>query len=242
MNIAFPALQPTTVLAVAAHPDDIDFCAAGTVAHFLSLGAEVYYLIITDGCKGTSDTTISPEELTAIRQEEQRNALERIGGNPTNVSFLNYCDGELEITHDLKRDIVRAIRLHKPDVVVTMDPSVLYVADKGIINHPDHRAVGQATLDAVFPLARDHLSFKELADEGLTPHAVPTVLLANFAESNFSIDISDVFDKKMIAIEAHPSQMSDLEHVESIITDMATAAGVAHGCTYAETFIRIDVS
>ena len=161
-------LRPKVVLGIAAHPDDLDFGAAGTMARFVADGAEVHYLIITDGSKGSEDAAITPAELTKIRETEQHAAVKVIGGK--SVTFLGYPDGELELTMQLKRDVVKVIRSVKPDVVVTMDPSMLYSADRGFINHPDHRAAGQAALDAVFPLARDHMAFPELFAEGYVPH------------------------------------------------------------------------
>jgi LmbE family N-acetylglucosaminyl deacetylase len=165
----FPPLRPKVILGIAAHPDDLDFGASGTMAKFARGGAEIHYLIITDGGKGSKDKAMTPAKLTALRQAEQRAALKELGG--TDVQFLNgFCDGELEVTMALKKELVKAIRIVKPDVVVTMDPSMIYSARRGFINHPDHRAAGQATLDAIFPLARDHMSFPDLFEAGHEPH------------------------------------------------------------------------
>src|SRR6476469_865369 len=161
----FSELKPNVVLGVAAHPDDLDFGAGGTMARFARQGAEVQYLILTDGSAGSSDREISPVELVKMREAEQRDAVRAIGGK--DVEFLGYPDGRLEVTMDVKRNIVKSIRRVKPDVLVIFDPSMIYSAKRGFINHPDHRAASQAALDAVFPLARDHLSFPELMAEGL---------------------------------------------------------------------------
>ena len=157
-------LKPKVVLGVAAHPDDLDFGASGTMAGFAKNGAAVHYLIVTDGSKGSSDTKLSSADLIKIREKEQRKAVKAIGGK--SVTFLGYPDGELEVTMALKKDIVKVIRTLKPDVVITMDPSMLYSAKRGFINHPDHRAAAQATLDSVFPLARDHMVFPEILANG----------------------------------------------------------------------------
>lgn len=235
----FTELTPRVVLGVAAHPDDLDFSAAGTMARFARAGADVHYLILTDGSKGSSDPDESPERLTSVRRAEQLAALRAVGGR--DVYYLDYCDGELEISMGLKRDIVRYIRLVRPDVVVTMDPRVLYSPGRGFINHPDHRAAGQATLDAVYPLARDHLSFGELAQEGLAPHKVTTVLLANFDEGNYCVDITETFDAKCAALAAHASQMPDIQAIQKVMREIAASFGPQAGCELAEAFVRIDV-
>lgn len=235
----FPPLTPKIVLGVAAHPDDLDFGASGSLAAFAAQGADVYYLLLTDGSKGTSDREVASADLVKTRQQEQRAAVQHIGAK--DVEFLDYPDGMLEVTMDVKRDIIRAIRRLKPDVVVTMDPSVLYSAERGMINHPDHRAAGQATLDAVYPLARDHLSFPELEQAGYQPHKVSTVLLINFNQQNFTVDISQTIDLKMQALKAHSSQMADLEKTQSMMREFALQIGSHSGYQYGEGFMRIDV-
>lgn len=239
MSNAFPPLHPKIILGIAAHPDDLDVGAGGTLAHFAAQGAEVHYLILTDGGKGSEDPAMNPEKLREIRHAEQQAALEAIGGKT--VSFLDYPDGELEVTMDLKRAIVKVIRTIKPDTVVTMDPSVLYSADKGIINHPDHRAAGQATLDAVFPLARDRLTFPELATAGYEPHKTSTLLLINFNTSNFTVDITKTIEAKERALAAHLSQFGDLSGL-GWVRQMAEAQGELAGYELAESFVRIDIA
>lgn len=239
-QIHFDELTPQIVLGVAAHPDDLDFGAAGAMAVFAQNNAEVYYLILTDGGKGSNNPDMTPSHLMQIRHDEQRAAAQAIGAK--DVFFLSYPDGMLENTIDLKRDIVRHIRKLKPDVLITMDPSVLYTAEQGSINHPDHRAAGQAALDATYPLARDRLSFPELLDEGLEPHKVETILLFNVKEQNFIIDVSDTFEQKLRALEAHKSQFPDnAKAVKDIVTMLAKDAGALFNHEYAEAFIRIDI-
>ncbi|MDB5169428.1 MAG: uncharacterized protein JWO41_784 [Candidatus Saccharibacteria bacterium] len=232
-------LTPKTVLAVAAHADDIEFGASGAIATFAQGGAAVYYLILTDGGKGSSDHNETSEQLRDKRQAEQREALKILGG--TDVFFLDYPDSHLEVTQGLKRDIVKIIRQVKPEVVITMDPTMVYSAKHGFINHPDHRAAGQATLDAVFPMARDHMTFPELMEEGLEPHVTQTVLLVNFNDHNFYVDISGVIDTKLAALAAHKSQMGDMKSVEKIVRNMARDCGQECDCDCAEGYIKIDV-
>lgn len=239
-NQKFVKLAPKVALGVAAHPDDLDYGMSGTVANWAAQGTDVYYLILTNGNKGSADTTVKPTDLTRTRRNEQIAAAKILGVKE--VFFCDYDDGLLECCPEVKYDVVRYIRKLKPDVVLTMDPSVLYAAERGFINHPDHRAAGQATLDAVYPLARDHLSFPELiTQENLPPHKVATLLLLNLEHHNYSVDISATIEKKMAALAAHSSQMPDLKAIQDRMRDFASRAGTAMGAQYAETYIRIDI-
>jgi LmbE family N-acetylglucosaminyl deacetylase len=235
----FSLLKPKVVLGVAAHPDDLDFGCSGTIARWSSEGAKTYYLIITDGSKGSSDPKLTSEELIKIRQEEQRAAGKVLGLQ--DVFFLNYPDSYLEVTQDLKKDIVKMIRKIKPDVVITMDPTVVYSLSRGFINHSDHRAAGQSTIDAVFPQARDRLTFPELLEEGLEPHKVPTLLLTNFDKQNFYVDISDYVDIKLDALMKHESQVSNPDETKKFVKGFTKKAGEKSGYDYAEGFIRLDM-
>lgn len=238
MSDQFLSLQPKIVLGIAAHPDDLDVGAGGTLAHFAADGAEIHYLILTDGGKGSDDPSMTSAQLTEIRHAEQQAALAIVGGK--SITFLDYPDGELEVTMELKKQIVKRIRSVKPNVVITMDPTVIYSAQRGIINHPDHRAAGQATLDAVFPLARDRLTFPELYEAGYEPHKTETVLLVNFNESNFAVDITGSFETKLRALKAHVSQFGDIDG-SSWVHDMAAQQGEKYDYELAESFVRIDV-
>ena len=238
MSNTFSPLHPKIILGIAAHPDDLDVGAGGTLAHFASLGAEIHYLILTDGGKGSDDPSMTSMQLVEIRHNEQKAALEIVGGKT--ITFLDYPDGELEVTMQLKKQIVKVIRGIKPDVVITMDPTVIYSAANGIINHPDHRATGQATLDTVFPLARDRLTFPELLEQGFEPHKTATILLVNFNESNFAVDITDSFETKVQALKAHVSQFGDIDE-SGWIKQMAEAQGKLAGYELAESFVRIDI-
>jgi LmbE family N-acetylglucosaminyl deacetylase len=233
-------LIPKVVLMVGAHADDIDFGASGSVAKWAKDGAEVHYLVITDGSKGSSDPNVSGEQLVAIREQEQRDAAATLGARE--VHFLHYEDAMLEVTLGLKRDIVRVIRQVRPDTVVVMDPTFVYSAEMGFINHPDHRAAGQATLDAVFPLARDRLTFPDLLEkEQLEPHKVAHLLLINMREQNYFVDISDVFETKVAGLLKHVSQVSDPDGARNMLKSWASVAGAKTGHKYAEGFVRIDV-
>jgi LmbE family N-acetylglucosaminyl deacetylase len=239
MSSDFPPLKPKVVLGIAAHPDDLDFGAAGTMAAFAEAGAAVHYLILTDGSKGSNDPDLSSAELIKIRETEQKAAVKAVGGQ--SVQFLDYPDGQLEVSMQLKKDIIKAIRTLKPEVVITMDPSMLYSSTRGFINHPDHRAAGQAALDAVFPLARDHLAFPELYADGYQPHKTKTVLLINFESNNFIVDITKTFDKKIAALKAHASQVPDIKATRGWLQEMASSIGDQAGYKFGEAFVRIDL-
>ena len=240
MNLQdYKDLKPSNVLGIAAHPDDLDFGSSGTMAYFAKNGAKVHYLILTDGSKGTEDKNLPPAKLSKIRENEQKKALKILGGQT--VTFLRYPDGQLEVNMNLKKEVVKVIRKIKPDLIVTMDPSMLYSAERGFINHPDHRATGQIVLDAVYPLARDHLSFPELFEAGYKPHKTKTVLLTNFDKANFYVDISATFDLKIKALEAHASQVPNIKEAELWLKKNAQKAGQNCGYKLAESFVRIDL-
>jgi LmbE family N-acetylglucosaminyl deacetylase len=236
----FESYIPKRVLAIGAHADDIDFGASGTIAAFAKAGAHIEYLVITDGSKGSADTSITTEKLVQMRQNEQRNAAKVLGAKK--VQFLEYEDGQLEITQELKKDIARAIRQIRPDTVIVMDPTMVYLPQLGFVNHPDHRAAGQATLDAVFPLARDHLSFPDLyTKEYLEPHKVAHLLLINLEKQNCFVDITDIFDLKLAGLFEHTSQVPDTKNTTTMLKDRAEKLGKQCGRDYAEGFMRIDL-
>ena len=160
---------PERVLVVAAHPDDIEFGAAGTVARWVREGSNVRYLLATRGDKGSDDASTDPQQLATLREREQRAAAAEVGVE--GVEFLDEPDGQVLPTLQLRERITRAIRELRPEVVMTHDPTVLFVNNEWV-NHPDHRAVGQAAIDAVFPTARDPLNFREHIEAGLAPWKV----------------------------------------------------------------------
>src|SRR5581483_8881415 len=182
-------------LVVAAHPDDPDFGAGGTAALWTREGWEFYYLVCTDGSKGTSDPNMTAERLVPLRREEQRNAAARLGVKE--CFFLDYVDGELTVNRRLLGDIVRHIRMIKPYAVFTHTIDV--IQRNAFINHSDHRATGQTTIDAVYPTARDRLNFPEHLAEGLETHNVRELYLWTAAGANFEVDITDIVDQKVEA-------------------------------------------
>jgi LmbE family N-acetylglucosaminyl deacetylase len=228
-----------TVLVVGAHPDDNDFGAGATVARATQQGAEAIYLIATTGQRGSSEETMTPERLSDIRKKEQEAAAAALGVRE--VHFLRYVDGELIPDIRLKEQVVIHIRRFKPDVVFTMDPSFFYFKEFGFVNHSDHRAIGEATLDACYPLARDLLSFPEHVKAGLKPHKVKEVLLHSFVpeNANFYVDVTETFDLKIKALSLHKSQVSDLEGIKKRMMERAEPVGKLAGCKYAEGFVRL---
>jgi LmbE family N-acetylglucosaminyl deacetylase len=232
-------LTADVVLGIGAHADDLDAMAGGTLAALAAGGAKVYYLILTDGCKGSADERVQSKELAKARQAEQRAAAKVIGA--ADVFFESYEDGALEPTMAVKKDIVKHIRKLQPDLVVAMDPTMLYDVTRSFINHPDHVAGGQAALAAVYPLARDRLSFPDLCDQGFMPHKVKTLLLTNFSAANYFVDIGETIDTKLRALEAHVSQMPGMKTTAQAFRRFAEQDGQKAGFQYAEGFVRIDI-
>ena len=194
-------------LVVAAHPDDADFGAAGTVYLWSQQGWEFYYLVCTDGSKGSDDPNISQSQLIEMRRQEQRDAARLLGVK--DCFFLDHVDGELGWgDRALLGDIVRHIRMLKPDAVFTHDPEAVIVRDS-FVNHADHRATGLAAVDAVYPAARDRLNFPEHIAAGLEPHKVSQIYIWGSERANFEVDISEVIDKKLEALRAHGSQFGE---------------------------------
>ena len=197
------------VMALYAHPDDPEFFSGGTLAKFAAEGKHLIYVLATSGDKGTDDPEMTREKLIEIREAEQRAAANAVSAGANTVIFLRYADGELQSSLELRRDLTRVIRQQKPDIVITNDPTSRWSTNGGI-NHPDHRAIGDAAMDAVYPSARDRHTFVELwRDEGLEPHKVKQVYLAGTNDPNFRVDITEVFDKKIAAIRQHVSQVKD---------------------------------
>ena len=186
-------------MVISPHPDDAEFGAAGTVAGWTRQGKSVVYVICTDGDKGTSDRRVSPEALSTIRRREQIEAAKVL--QVEDVEFLGYADQELEDTNEFRKTIVRLIRRYRARVVVTADPYRRYIW------HRDHRITGQVVMDAVFPYARDHLSYPDLLSRGLEPHKVEAVYFWAAEDVNFRTDITDTFDIKIKALRCHKSQV-----------------------------------
>jgi LmbE family N-acetylglucosaminyl deacetylase len=230
--------QPERVLFIVAHPDDPDFGGGGTAARWASGGAQVTYVIVTDGSKGSHDPALAGDELFRVRQAEQRAAARALG--VSEVVFLGYPDGQVFNTSELRRDLVRQIRIYRPDVVVTHDPTTRFFGHAWI-NHPDHRAVGDAALDAIFPLARDRLSFPEHEREGLAPHKVLNIFLTSTNEPNEWVDVTATLELKIAALREHRSQISDIEGLAERIRQRAQEYAEGKPYTYAERFRRITL-
>ncbi len=206
-----PALKHIAV--IVAHPDDAEFLCAGTVARWTSEGHLVTYVLLTSGDKGSSDPDVTPEQLVATREAEQRNACEALGVE--DVVFLKYNDATLVPDLALRKELVRVIRRLKPDVVICQDPTVPWVG-QNYLNHPDHRAAGQATLDAVYPAARDRMTYPDLLEQGLEPHKVREVYLGGAKYPDVWIDITDYIPAKLESLRRHVSQMGDWDPEEMI--------------------------
>ena len=226
---------PERVMVVTAHPDDSEFGAAGTVAKLVKSGAEVTYVIVTNGNKGSGDRAMTPERLVRIRAEEQRQAARTLGVE--RVEFLGYEDGEVEDTRDLRRDVSREIRRGRPDLVICQSPDRSYNLGA---SHRDHRVVGGVVLDCVYPLARDHLAFPELMPD-FEPHRVREVYVMQWDEPQLVIDITDVMDLKLRALACHASQFGDFAAVEARVRERSASLGRAQGYAYAEAFDRIEL-
>jgi len=201
-EIFFMNSKSAQVMIVTPHPDDAEFGAAGTVARWTGEGVDVVYVVCTNGDKGTSNTNLTPEELTPIREEEQLAAAKLLGVKE--VVFLHHPDQGLEDTPEFRKEIVRLIRIYKPETVVTADPYRRYVW------HRDHRITGQVTLDAVFPYARDHYSYPDLIQEGLEPHKVRDMLFWATEDVNYRSDITKTFDRKLRALRCHRTQVGQI--------------------------------
>ena len=201
--------QPKIALAIGAHPDDTDFGCAGTAHLWSKAGWDFYYLVVTDGSKGTSDLTLTPDRLVPLRQQEQRNAAEVLGVK--DVFFLEgNVDGELTYTRKLLGDIVRIMRKLKPYAVFTHEPSQIFHRN-AFVNHSDHRATGLVTVDAVYPTARDRLNFPEHLEEGLETHNVKDIFIWGNDDPNYASYITDAVYTKIQARLRHASQFGEGE-------------------------------
>src|SRR5215470_13049214 len=224
------------VLVVTAHPDDSEFGAGGTVAKFVKEGRHVSYCILTNGDKGSSDRAMTPERLAAIREEEQRNAARVLGVEV--VDFLGFPDCELEDTRESRRAVTAAIRRHRPDLIITQNP--MRTKNLGA-SHRDHRTAAGIAIDCVYPLARDHMAFPELLEQGLEPHKVKEVHMMWWETPEVVVDITETIDLKIKALQCHASQFKDFPAVEKRIRDRNAELGKPHGLAYAETFERVVI-
>ncbi len=224
-----------TILVVTPHPDDAEGGAGGTIAKWTREGKRVVLVVCTNGDKGTSDRTLRPEKLAAIRENEQLDAAEALGIDE--VVFLRFPDQNLEDCREFRLALCRQIRKHRPDLVVTIDPGSRY------IRHRDHYMTGRVTLDAVFPYARDHLAFPELLEEGLEPFNTREVWLFRPLEPDTFVDITETFVTKVDALYCHASQMGrPREEREAWLRERSAETGEHIGGGLAEPFKRIVIS
>jgi len=217
------------ILVVTAHPDDVDFGAAGSIASWTTAGVEVAYCIVTDGDAGGYDPAVSRADIAGIRQAEQRAAAKVVGVE--DVTFLGYPDGRLEVSLGLRRDISRVIRRVRPERVLSPSPDRNWA--RIFASHPDHLAAGEAALCAVYPDARNPFAFPELLDEGLDAWTVREVWLMATQEADRFVDITEMFDRKVAALREHASQMPGVEDLEGLLRGWlsmnAAAAGLPDG-------------
>ncbi|MBC8264121.1 MAG: PIG-L family deacetylase [Anaerolineales bacterium] len=224
---------PESAMVIAAHPDDAEFTVAGTVAAWAKAGCRVTYVVCTDGNAGSQEPGMTREKLAEIRRAEQRAACTTLG--VSEVVFLGYDDGQLQPTLDLRRDLVRAIRQHKPEAVITWDPTRWLIGDQ-YINHPDHRAAAQAALDAVAPASAMPLLWPEVG----APHQVRQVYIFGHDEPNVWVDVADTIEQKIAALKQHASQMGDWDPTE-MIKEWGAETGQEKGLAYAESYLVITL-
>ncbi len=220
-------------LAVTAHPDDMEFGAAGTLAKWADLGAEVTLCIATDGSTGTQDVELMGERLRVVRLEETQRAADVVGIKE--LIWLGYRDGYVEYTLELRRDIARVFRKYRPHRFMVMDPTPTI---EWFINHPDHRAVGQASLDVSMTAGTTPGHFPELLEEDLPPwRGLREVWIAGPGTRARAVDISSTIDRKIEALMCHQSQVGgNAEEIAGFVRRFTAEAGKASGYDYAETF------
>jgi LmbE family N-acetylglucosaminyl deacetylase len=219
---------PESAMIVVAHPDDAEFTVAGTAAVWARAGCRVTYVVCTDGNAGSHEPGMTAARLAKIRRAEQSAACATL--NVSDLFFLGYNDGQLEPNLDLRRDLVRAIRQHKPEVIITWNPANLFISDR-YINHPDHRAAAQATLDAAAPASAMPLLWPETG----APHQVRQLYIYGMEEPDLWVDISQVIEIKVAALKQHASQMGDWDPSERV-KERNAAMGKPQGLAYAETY------
>ncbi len=223
---------PESAMAIHAHPDDIEFSCAGTIARWIKAGTKVTYVLCTSGDVGIDEPGMTREKATEIREAESLEAARITGVNQ--VVFLREPDGLLTPTLDLRKKLVREIRKYKPEVIVTGDPTIVW-SGSDYINHPDHRAAAMAALDATFPAAGQPNLFEELAQEGLTAHKVRKVYAGVWEKADVYVNIEDTIDIKIAALRANKSQLKDWDP-EAMIKEWASDTAKGKEMQYAEGF------
>ncbi len=227
-----PSTPPNgkSVLLVMAHPDDAELSSAGTVLKLIEQGCEVRYVVCSTGDKGTKDAAVTPFQLAAIREQEQKEAAAVLGVH--RITFLRHPDGELDQTRGLRDEIAILIRRNRPDIIITHDPWRPYQI------HPDHRAAGFATTDAVV-CARDHLFLPALLELELAPHAPLEIHFTFPHVPDHVVDITAVMEKKLDAIAKHRSQLAQMPGWRDKMKIMASKQAEGRPFAYAESFKRL---
>lgn len=223
---------PKSAMAIVAHPDDIEFSCAGTMARWAKQGARIVYVLCTSGDVGIDEAGMTRQKAAEIREAESLEAAKIAGA--AEVVFLREPDGLLQPTLELRKKLVREIRRHQPEVVICGDPTIVW-AGEDYINHPDHRAAAQAALDAVFPAAGQPNLFEELEEEGLKAHKVRKVYVTVWGEGDLYVNISETIDTKIEALRAHKSQMKDWDP-GPMVKEWAASAARGKEMTYAEPY------
>jgi LmbE family N-acetylglucosaminyl deacetylase len=224
------------ILVIVAHPDDPEFFAGGTIARWSAEGHRVTYVLVTDGSKGTDDPALTGSALAALRQHEQRAAGAELG--VVDMHFLPHIDGELSNTLGLQRDVARAVRRFKPDIVVTTDPQTLHYGATRV-NHNDHRLMGMAVCDGIFPASGNRMYFPELIAEGLEMHTPKEIWFCGPVAPNHLVDISAYFNAKVRAVRAHVSQVKQPESVADRLRNGAIRVRADGTAWLAEAFRRV---
>jgi LmbE family N-acetylglucosaminyl deacetylase len=230
----------TRVLVITAHPDDVDFGAAGTIATWADEGAQIHYGVLTNGDAGGFDPSVPREHIPAIRQAEQRAAAALL--NVTDVTYFGYPDGDLQVTQDVRRDISRLIRQVRPHRMLIQSPERNW--QRIPASHPDHLAAGEASIRAIYPDARNPFAHPELLAEGLQDWVVNEIWVMGGPHSNHWVDITDVLDRKLAAIQAHESQVAHLPDLAEKIRTRAAATAIEGGLgseRFAEAFLLATV-
>jgi LmbE family N-acetylglucosaminyl deacetylase len=223
---------PESTMAIVAHPDDIEFSCAGTLARWARAGARLAYVICTSGEIGFDQPGIDLAEAANLREAEQREAAEIVGTH--DVTFLRHPDGLLQPTLELRKQLVREIRRFRPEVVICGDPTIVWGGD-AYINHPDHRAAASAALDATFPAAGQPNLFADLENEGFFAHKPRKVYAMSFDQGRHLVSIDETIDIKIAALRAHASQMKDWDP-EPRIKEWAAETAKDNEMAYAEAF------
>ncbi len=223
---------PESAMVIVAHPDDVEFSCAGTLARWAKRGARICYVLCTSGEVGIAEPGMTKEKATEIREAEQRAAADLAGAQE--VVFLREPDGMLQPTMELRKKLVREIRRFRPEVVISGDPTIVWAGDT-YINHPDHRAAATAALDATFPAAGQPNLFEELDEEGLTAHKPRKLYVTGWNQTDLFVNIEETIDIKIAALRAHKSQMKDWDP-EPRIKEWAGERAKGKEMAYAESF------